>query len=152
MATDSYHPLIQKLFDEYDYVEIDAGNHDEFVAMARSGAWIQLTGGSLLGRFGPNVKAITERFLRDGVTHLLASDGHNLQKRTPVLSEAREAAAKIVGEAEAQQLVQGRPEAILANRALIEVPPPAGLAEGADVESMPEPARGWLDRLLGRGG
>ena len=50
------------------------------------------------------------------------------------------------------QLVQGRPEAILANRAPSEVPPPAGLAEGADVESMPEPARGWLDRLLGRGG
>ena len=31
MATDNYHPLIQKLFDEYDYVEIDADNHDEFV-------------------------------------------------------------------------------------------------------------------------
>lgn len=79
------------------------------------GAWLQLTGGSLLGRFGPRVKAISERFLEDGVVHLLASDGHNLKNRTPELLEARNAAALWVGEEEAQRLVQDRPRAILDN-------------------------------------
>ena len=32
MSTENYHPLIQKLLDDYDYVEVDATNHDEFVA------------------------------------------------------------------------------------------------------------------------
>lgn len=79
------------------------------------GAWLQITGGSLLGRFGPRVKAVSERFLAEGVVHLLASDGHNLKNRTPELSEARDAAALWVGEEEAQRLVQDRPRAILDN-------------------------------------
>ena len=126
-------------------------HYDEFVAMARAGAWIQLTGGSLLGRFGRRVQGMTERFLKDGITHLLASDGHNLTNRTPELGEARDAAARIVGEEEAQRLVQGRPAAVVADRDPDEVPLPAGLAGGAPrVEEEPV-SRGWLGRLLGRG-
>jgi protein-tyrosine phosphatase len=89
--------------------------YDQFLEAASMGAWLQLTGGSLLGRFGPRVKAVSERFLADGVVHLLASDGHNLKNRTPELSEARDAAALWVGEEEAQRLVQDRPRAILDN-------------------------------------
>jgi protein-tyrosine phosphatase len=89
--------------------------YDQFLEAASMGAWLQITGGSLLGRFGPRVKAVSERFLAEGVVHLLASDGHNLKNRTPELSEARDAAALWVGEEEAQRLVQDRPRAILDN-------------------------------------
>ncbi|MEP5568711.1 MAG: CpsB/CapC family capsule biosynthesis tyrosine phosphatase [Halioglobus sp.] len=105
--------------------------YDTFVEAARQGAWIQLTGGSLLGRFGPRVKRITERFLKDGVTHLVASDGHNLKNRTPELSEAREATAALVGEEESWRLVKGRPQAVMNNLPAIEVPLPSGLDPNA---------------------
>ncbi|AQA16890.1 capsular biosynthesis protein [Halioglobus japonicus] len=128
------------------YIESD---FDKFVGVARAGAWIQLTGGSLLGRFGPRVKKIAERFLEEGYTHLLASDGHNLKNRTPELREARDAAALIVGEEEADRLVQGRPAAIIANTAPGEVPLPWGLdPEGTRPFNPSSRQKGWFARFF----
>ena len=128
------------------YIEAD---YDKFVALARQGAWIQLTGGSLLGRFGPRVKRITERFLGDGVTHLLASDGHNLKNRTPELSEARDAAAAIIGEQAASQLVEERPAAVIANAEPADVALPRGLDPDAPAQDEPQAGgKGWFGRLF----
>lgn len=129
------------------YIEDD---YEKFVDAAHAGAWIQLTGGSLLGRFGPRVKKITERFLEDGVTHLLASDGHNLKNRTPELREARDAAAAILGEEEADRLVQERPAAVIANSEPGQVTPIPSLNPNA-VPLKPNKGKqkSWLGRLLG---
>jgi protein-tyrosine phosphatase len=128
------------------YIESD---YDLFLDAARQGAWIQLTGGSLLGVFGSRVQRVTERFLRDGVVHLLASDAHNLKNRTPQLSQARAAAAEIVGEEESWQLVRERPRAILDNQAADAMMPPPALRPGA---VMPVAGRAgkksWLKRLF----
>lgn len=110
------------------YIDED---YDLFVQAARAGAWIQLTGGSLLGKFGSRAQHAAERFLRDGITHVLASDGHNLQGREPVLSEARDAAAAIVGEREAIRLVKARPLVIVRNAEPDVVPLPAALRTDA---------------------
>lgn len=129
------------------YIDAD---YDKFVALAQQGAWIQLTGGSLLGRFGPRVKRITERFLADGVTHVLASDGHNLKNRTPELSEARDAAAAIIGEEAASQLVNERPAAVIANAEPADVPLPFGLDPNVPRPQLPGGGKkGWLGRLFG---
>lgn len=112
------------------YIEED---YDHFVEAVHSGAWIQLTGGSLLGSFGRKAKSISERFLKDGITHLLASDGHNLKNRTPELGKARDAAAQLVGVEEADRLVQQRPAAVIANTAPDDVPLPPGLGTNAQV-------------------
>ena len=122
-------------------------DYDMFLAAARQGAWIQLTGGSLLGRFGPRVKKVTERFLKDGVVHLLASDGHNLKNRTPELAEARDAAMALVGEEEAWRLVKQRPQAVLDNADPTQVPPPSGLDPNRASAARPE-KKSWLSRLL----
>lgn len=123
------------------YVEED---YELFVAAARKGAWLQLTGGSLLGVFGSRVQRITERFLADGVTHLLASDGHNLKNRTPVLAEARAAAAAIVGDEEATRLVSDRPQALVSNADPADISLPPGL--DARISFTPPKQRGWWKR------
>ena len=127
------------------YVETD---YDKFVEAARNGAWIQLTGGSLLGRFGRRAKRVSERFLNDGITHLLASDGHNLKKRTPELGKARDAAARFVGEEEADRLVQERPAAVIANTAPEDIPPPPKLGDNTHETTLKK--RSWLDQLCNR--
>ncbi|MEP4147188.1 MAG: CpsB/CapC family capsule biosynthesis tyrosine phosphatase [Halioglobus sp.] len=128
------------------YIESD---YDKFLAAAERGAWIQLTGGSLLGRFGPRVKKIAERFIRDGVTHLIASDGHNLKNRTPVLAEARDAAAAFVGEEEALRMVQGRPAAVLANTDPSQLAQPSALtAGGSPVSQAQKSQKGWFSKLF----
>ena len=130
------------------YIDSD---YDKFLVAAERGAWIQLTGGSLLGRFGPRVKKIAERFIRDGVTHLIASDGHNLKNRTPVLSEARDAAAELIGEEEALRMVQARPAAVLANTdPLLLTQPPALLAGRSPVSNAQQGHKGWFSRFFSR--
>jgi protein-tyrosine phosphatase len=83
--------------------------------MAEAGVWMQVTGGSVTGRFGKRARYWAERMLDEGIVDILASDGHDLRRRPPVLSEARDAVAARLGEAEATRMVSTRPAEILAD-------------------------------------
>lgn len=84
-----------------------------FERMVKGGAWMQVTAGSLTGRFGRRPRYWAERMLDDGLVHLLATDAHHPRRRPPLLAEGRIAAAARVGEAEAQNLVVTRPRGIV---------------------------------------
>lgn len=112
-----------------------------FADLVRQGAWMQLTSGSLMGLFGPRAKYWSERFLGDGLTHILATDAHSTGRRSPQMAQARELAARIVGAEESQRLVRGRQEQMLRNDPPSAVPPPP---EGALRRG------GWLRKLFGR--
>jgi protein-tyrosine phosphatase len=81
----------------------------------QTGVWLQLTSGSLLGKFGRPAKYWAERLLDDGIVHLLATDAHDMNRRAPDLKRGRDTAAARVGEHEANNLVMARPRGILAN-------------------------------------
>jgi len=89
--------------DDYDLVR----------RLAHGGAWLQLTAGSLTGRFGPVARYWAERLLDEGLVQLLATDAHDVNRRPPLLAEGYLAAARWVGAAEARHLVATRPQAIL---------------------------------------
>ncbi len=105
------------------WIEDYYGQMAEFVAM---GAWMQLTAGSITGTFGKRVQYWSERMLDEGLVHVVASDGHNQSRRPPVMSQARDAVAKRLGEEAAELMVQGRPKMVLDNVAPTDVPPPIG--------------------------
>jgi protein-tyrosine phosphatase len=90
-------------------------HYEVFARLVHQGAWMQLTSGSLTGRFGRRPRYWAERMLDEGLAHLLATDSHGVDRRPPLLEEGRQAAAKRVGEIEARQLVHDRPRAILDN-------------------------------------
>ena len=74
----------------------------------------QVTAGSVVGHFGDDVRRFTEDLLRRGLVHVLASDTHFADgPRSPVLQPGMEAAAEIVGEERARQMVVDTPRAIL---------------------------------------
>jgi len=130
---------------------LDDKHYGWFVEAARQGAWIQVTAGALTGRFRDEPQYWAERFLDDGLVHLLATDAHHWQRRPPLLAEGREAAAKWVGPEEAQRLVTDRPQAILSNLDPAETIPPPGLGgtpwQKTDKHSL---GRGrWFSRLFG---
>jgi protein-tyrosine phosphatase len=52
------------------------------------------------------------------MVHFIASDAHGVRNRTPILSAAREAAARIVGVEAANKLVQENPAAVINNQPL----------------------------------
>jgi protein-tyrosine phosphatase len=83
--------------------------------LAKSGIWMQITAGSLSGRFGKHPKYWAERMLGEGLTHILASDAHGCTSRPPLLSEAYELAIALVGREEAANLVVTRPLGVIDN-------------------------------------
>jgi protein-tyrosine phosphatase len=92
--------------------------------LLRQGCWMQLTGGSLLGRFGRRARALCLRMLEDGLAHIIASDAHDPDRRPPLLSAAFHAAAELVGEDEAWHLVHTRQTGIMDNLNPEEQPQP----------------------------
>lgn len=112
-----------------------------FGALVRQGCWMQITAGALTGTFGSRAKYWGERFLGDGLAHIIASDAHSSGRRSPVMSQAREIAARMLGPEEAQLLVQGRQQKILENAPPSEVPSPP------QVEPRKE---SWLQGLFRR--
>jgi len=100
------------------------------VQLFRAGVWMQITSASLTGGFGRRPKYWAERMLNEGLVQILATDAHGARRRPPDLAEGRAAAAKWLGEAEADQLVSVRPQAILENLDPSEVSAPAGGAQG----------------------
>lgn len=73
------------------------------------GCLLQVTAGSVAGRFGHACQEFSHRLLKAGVVTILASDSHNLAHRPPVLHEGMEHAAAIVGSAMAKHLVETVP-------------------------------------------
>lgn len=126
------------------------GHYDLFKRIARSGVLVQLTAGSLLGRFGRRPSYWAERILDEGFCHLLATDAHNTEQRAPRLAEARDFAARRLGEQEAMNLVLVRPQAMLNNVSPAELPPP--MRQAAAPEKAERPGLAGLFKHLRRAG
>ncbi|GAA0708178.1 tyrosine-protein phosphatase [Dokdonella soli] len=94
-----------------------------FSRLVKSGTWMQITAGSVTGRFGRQPRYWSERMLDDGIVHILATDSHHPTRRPPLLAEARHAAAIRVGAREAEHLVVTRPRGIVNDSAPSELPP-----------------------------
>ena len=89
------------------------GSERRLTALIRKGALIQVTGDSVTGAFGPDCARSAALMLKKGWVHFLASDAHWVDERAPVLSEARDAAARLIGEEAARVLVEDNPRAAL---------------------------------------
>ena len=98
-------------------------HYDTFPRLVQMGCWMQLTAGSITGRFGPRAKYWSERMLDEGLVHIVATDAHRADKRPPLLGEAREAVAARLGGQAATDMVMTRPQGILKNLGPDSLPP-----------------------------
>jgi protein-tyrosine phosphatase len=108
-----------------------------------AGCLLQVTAGSITGRFGAASKRSAEWILRQGWCHVIASDAHSSHNRPPALSAAVEAASAIIGEEAAYCAVTSTPSDIVAGRPVKPVP----------IEAKPPRSSGLagsLKRLFGR--
>jgi len=90
-----------------------ASRTQRYFEMIRMGCLGQVTAMSLTGEFGAEVKSVAEKLLNARLIHIIASDAHSKNNRPPILSSAVQAAARIVGEAEASKMVTEYPQAVL---------------------------------------
>jgi len=88
------------------------------------GCLVQVTGQSLLGRFGPQAREVARQLMARGMVHFVASDAHDDEDRTTRLDEAYAWVAGRFGEPLAEALFVLNPRAVL---------------EGAPLPAQPEP-------------
>jgi protein-tyrosine phosphatase len=94
------------------------------VEWAELGCVVQMTGSVLTGFWGDRARRAAHWLLEHHAVHVLATDAHDLEKRVPILSLSRDAAAEICGEEIADALVEANPRAIIANQPLPYFPRP----------------------------
>jgi protein-tyrosine phosphatase len=92
---------------------------DTILDMARIGCVVQVTASSFTGFWGSGPKKIAEWLLKRDAVHILATDSHDTQHRTPILSTGRAAVAALAGEDVAELVVRKNPEAIVRGEPLI---------------------------------
>jgi protein-tyrosine phosphatase len=92
--------------------------------LVQMGVLCQVTAGSLLGRFGRNVKAVAEQMLQCCLAHIIASDAHGVEGRVPALEGAVSEAARLLDSREkAMRMVTAIPAAIIADSNVYVEPP-----------------------------
>jgi len=78
-----------------------------------TGAATQITANSITGAFGPSIKSCAKHLLKKKMVSVIASDAHSAGFRKPSLTEGMNAAAKIVGQEQAEKMVYKNPLAVI---------------------------------------
>ena len=80
----------------------------------------QVTAESITGGFGRHLEAIAGQLVKNRLVQIVASDAHSKNWRPPVLSEAIEKIARLLGNSEeAEKMATETPQAILADKDII---------------------------------
>lgn len=89
------------------------------------GCLLQITAGSLLGKFGSGVQQLAEQLIGCGMAHLVATDAHGVRNRRPALSPAYDRIAARWGETTAMHLCAGNPTQVIEGNDTVPVRPGA---------------------------
>jgi protein-tyrosine phosphatase len=87
---------------------------DDLAKWVSMGCRIQVTGASLLGRFGADARSASEELLARGLVHAIASDAHDTRHRPPDMKTPREHLSKHHGAEIARLLTVDNPGAVIA--------------------------------------
>lgn len=100
------------------------GKPEQVLRWAEMGCPVQLTGNSLTGRWGEKALKTAHWLLRKQAVHVIASDCHNVEGRSPVLSPARKVLEQKYGVEVARALFADNPQAIVSGLDLPYFPQP----------------------------
>ena len=91
---------------------------DRVLKLVETGCAVQITASALTGLWGDRANESARWLLKKQAVHFLATDAHDVTRRPPILSAARDLVAKEFGNDVAHALVEGNPRAVVRNEAL----------------------------------
>jgi protein-tyrosine phosphatase len=86
------------------------------------GLLLQVTAGSVVGDFGPTAESLAWSLLKKNSVHFLATDAHDLERRTPTMSAARRLLSERLGEDIAMRLCVTNPLMVFEGKPLPQEP------------------------------
>ncbi|MHB8902655.1 MAG: tyrosine-protein phosphatase [Thermoguttaceae bacterium] len=86
------------------------------VDLVEAGCLMQVTAGSFVGSFGPDVEQFAEWMLEEGLVHFVATDAHGTTSRRPLMSPAFFRVAELAGQRRAEELCCLNPAAVATGR------------------------------------
>lgn len=113
------HPIIAHA-ERYRFVRRDPNS---LARLIERGVLVQVTAGSLLGELGPEIQHLSEILVACGLAQVIASDSHGVDRRAPILSQARDRVARLIGEERARAMVESVPRQIVDDEPVTIVPP-----------------------------
>lgn len=96
--------------------EVLAGNVDYVEELVHMGIYVQVNASSITGKNGRFIKGAVKKMLKRNLVHLVGSDGHDLQKRKPVLIDAVKDVKRHYGWDYAERIFISNPECIIYNQ------------------------------------
>jgi protein-tyrosine phosphatase len=87
--------------------------------LVEAGCLMQVTAGSLVGAFGPQVQAFTEWMVTEGYVHFVSTDAHGTKSRRPLLSPAHQRVIELAGVDLADEVCKHNPAAVAAGQAVV---------------------------------
>lgn len=85
-------------------------------SLVQSGCLMQVTAGSLLGKFGPQSQSMSEWMIRSGLVHFIATDAHGVNSRRPLMRRAFQRVAELCDQTTATDLCCRNPAAVASGR------------------------------------
>ena len=93
---------------------------DKIAEWVAAGSYVQVTGQSLTGGFGKRAQAFGRELLDRGLVHVIASDGHDVEHRPPVMDDAYRWLEQEYSQILAETLCVTNPKATLTGDTLIQ--------------------------------
>lgn len=91
---------------------------DRVLQWVKVGCAVQITASALTGAWGDRAEEAARWLLKKHSVHFLATDAHDVTRRPPILSAARDIVAKDFGKDVSQALVEENPGAAIRNEPL----------------------------------
>lgn len=95
-------------------------NTDEMARWVDDGAYIQVTAQSFLGLFGRRARDSAHHLMKRGLVHFVASDAHDLDRRTTRLRESFDHVSDRFGKDTAERLFIHNPSAVVDGAPILE--------------------------------
>lgn len=91
------------------------GKEERVEDLAQMGCYIQINTGSIMGNFGFTTKQFVKKLLKHRMVHFVATDAHDIVKRTPRLSDCAKYISKKYSEDYKKILFYENPLAVITN-------------------------------------